>query len=189
MTAAMSDNMILAPDGICKTFDASADGFGRGEAVNAIYIKRLDAAVRDRDPIRAIIRGSTANCDGRTATITSPSQQSQVNLIRQAYRHAGIDDVHETAFFECHGTGTTVGDAIETAAVGEVFGEKGMIIGSVSCSLIRAGSGQGLPDQVKPNVGHGEAASGLNSIIKAVLSLEHRLIPPNIHFKTPSPQS
>ncbi|RJE26620.1 polyketide synthase [Aspergillus sclerotialis] len=171
MTAAMSDNMILSPDGICKTFDASADGFGRGEAVNAIYIKRLDAAIRDNDPIRAVICGSAANCDGRTASIASPSQESQVELIRKAYKQAGIQDVYETAFFECHGTGTAVGDAVEAAAVAEVFGEKGIIIGSV-----------------KPNVGHGEGASGINSIIKAVLSLEHRVIPPNIHFNTPSPQ-
>lgn len=132
MTAAMSDNMILSPDGICKTFDASADGFGRGEAVNALYIKRLDAAIRDNDPIRAVICGSAANCDGRTASIASPSRESQVDLIRKAYKQAGIQDVHETAFFECHGTGTAVGDAVEATAVAEVFGEKGIIIGSVS---------------------------------------------------------
>lgn len=135
MTAAMCDNMILAPDGICKTFDASADGFGRGEAVNAIYIKRLDAAIRDNDPIRAIIRGSAANCDGRTGTITSPSQESQVALIHKAYKQAEIENIHETAFFECHGTGTAAGDFTEAAAVAEVFGQEGMIIGSVSGRL------------------------------------------------------
>lgn len=132
MATAMSDNMVLSPDGICKTFDASADGFGRGEAINALYIKRLDAAIRDNDPIRAVIRGTAANSDGRTTNFSSPSQDSQIELIRKAYRLAGIENVHETAFFECHGTGTSVGDAIETAAVAEVFGERGMVIGSVS---------------------------------------------------------
>lgn len=132
MTMAMSDNMVLAPDGTCKTFDAAADGFGRGEAINAIYIKRLDAAVHDHDPIRAVIRGIAANSDGRTPNISSPSQESQVDLIRKAYKHAGIGDIQETGFFECHGTGTVVGDAVETAAVAEVFGEKGVAIGSVS---------------------------------------------------------
>lgn len=132
MTTAMSDNVVLSPDRICKTFDASADGFGRGEAINALYVKRLDAAIRDHDPIRAVIRGTTANSDGKTSSISSPSQESQVELIRKAYQQAGIEDIQETGFFECHGTGTAVGDAIETAAMAEVFREKGVAIGSVS---------------------------------------------------------
>ncbi|SPB49960.1 unnamed protein product [Aspergillus niger] len=167
----MSDNLVLAPDGRCKTFDASADGYGRGEGINAIFIKPLDAAIRNGDPIRAIIRSTATNSDGRTPNISTPDRESQETLIWRAYSRAGISDPCQTALFECHGTGTTIGDVTETQAVTSVFGEKGIFIGAV-----------------KPNVGHMEGASGLTSVIKAVLSLEHRQIPPNIYFETPHPE-
>lgn len=104
MTMSISDNMILSPDGICKTFDASADGYGRGEAINAIYIKPLEEALRQGDPIRAVIRSTAVNCDGRTPSITTPGSEAQERLIRRAYQKAGIEDIAKTAFFECHGT-------------------------------------------------------------------------------------
>ncbi|OJZ82952.1 hypothetical protein ASPFODRAFT_210761 [Aspergillus luchuensis CBS 106.47] len=171
MSVTMSDNLVLAPDGRCKTFDASADGYGRGEGINAIFIKPLDAAIRDGDPIRAIIRSTATNSDGKTPNISTPDRESQETLIRKAYSRAGISDPCQTALFECHGTGTTIGDVTETQAVTSIFGEKGIFLGAV-----------------KPNVGHMEGASGLTSVIKAVLCLEHRQIPPNIYFETPHPQ-
>ncbi|KAJ5653747.1 hypothetical protein N7490_000750, partial [Penicillium lividum] len=169
MTMSISDNMILSPDGLCKTFDATADGYGRGEAVNAIFIKPLAEAMRQGDPIRSVIRSTTVNCDGRTLSITNPSSQAQERLIRRAYKKAGIDDLSQTAFFECHGTGTIAGDTAETSVVAKVF-PNGIYIGGV-----------------KPNVGHSEGASGLTSIIKATLALEKRVIPPNAHFNNPNP--
>ncbi|GKZ27715.1 hypothetical protein AbraCBS73388_005445, partial [Aspergillus brasiliensis] len=169
-TNAVSETMALSPDGISKTFDAAADGYGRGEAVNAIYIKPLHACLRDGDPVRAVIRSTAVNCDGKTPSITTPGSQAQEALIRKAYRKARISDLSETAFFECHGTGTIAGDTAETSVIAKVFGEKGIHIGAV-----------------KPNLGHSEGASGITSVIKSVLALEHRVLPPNIYFNTPNP--
>ncbi|KAJ5583788.1 hypothetical protein N7450_006452 [Penicillium hetheringtonii] len=161
---------VFSPSGISKSFDASADGYGRGEAVNAVLIKRLGDAIRDGDPIRAVIRSTMVNCDGRSPGITTPSAEAQEKLIFGAYQKASIGDISQTAFVECHGTGTLAGDPIECSAISKIF-PKGVYIGSV-----------------KPNVGHSEGASGLTSLVKAVLSLEHRQIPPNIHFHLPNPR-
>ncbi|KAJ5662751.1 hypothetical protein N7462_011677 [Penicillium macrosclerotiorum] len=161
---------VFSPSGISKCFDASADGYGRGEAVNAVFIKRLDDALRDRDQIRAVIRSSMVNCNGRSPGITTPSAEAQEKLIRETYERASISDLSQTAFIECHGTGTLAGDPIECSAIAKTF-SKEIYIGSV-----------------KANVGHSEGASGLTSLIKAVLSLENRLIPPNIHFHQPNPR-
>ncbi|KAJ5662752.1 hypothetical protein N7462_011678 [Penicillium macrosclerotiorum] len=169
MTISISDNMILSPDGVCKTFDASADGYGRGEAINAIYIKPLAEALRQGDPIRAVIRSTAVNCDGRTPSITTPGSEAQERLIRRAYQKAGIENISQTGFFECHGTGTIAGDTAETSVVAKVFPE-GIHIGAV-----------------KANVGHSEGASGITSIIKSALALEKRIIPPNVHFTSPNP--
>ncbi|KAK5996188.1 Highly reducing polyketide synthase lcsB [Cladobotryum mycophilum] len=170
MTLALSDQGVLSPSGICKTFDAAADGYGRGEAINAVYIKTLSQALHDGDSIRAVIRATSVNCDGRTQGIATPSPEAQEALIRRTYQLAGIRDLSETAIVECHGTGTQVGDPRETLAVGKCFGDKGVIITSV-----------------KPNVGHSEGAAGLTSLIKAILAIEHRQVPPNIYFNTPNP--
>lgn len=170
MTIDMTGQGVLSPDGTCKTFDASADGYSRGEAINAIYIKKLSDAIRDGDPIRAVIRATASNCDGKTGGMSVPSLESHEAMIRHAYKIAGIEDYSSTAFVECHGTGTAVGDPLEVGAIANVFGgHKGVYIGSV-----------------KPNVGHSEGASGLTSIIKAVLALEKKVIPPNINFSTPN---
>ncbi|KAF3491768.1 uncharacterized protein GIQ15_01285 [Arthroderma uncinatum] len=170
MTTKMSDNMVLSPEGVCHTFDEKANGYGRGEAVNAIYIKRLSDALRNGDPIRAVIRSTAANFDGATTAITNPCPLSQEALIRSAYRRAGIQNIFETGFFECHGTATQVGDITETTVIAKLCHGHDAIIGAV-----------------KPNVGHSEGASGLTSVIKAVLALERRTIPPNAHFETPNP--
>ncbi|EED13058.1 polyketide synthase, putative [Talaromyces stipitatus ATCC 10500] len=167
MTMALSDQGVLSPDGICKTFDASANGYGRGEAVNAIYIKKLSKAIEDGDVVRAVIRGTSVNTDGRTNGMLTPSPVAQEALIRQAYKQAGIKNMCETAFVECHGTGTPVGDPLETTAVAKCFGKEGVLITSV-----------------KPNVGHSEGAAGITSLIKSILAIEHRQVPPNIHFTT-----
>jgi acyl transferase domain-containing protein len=167
----MSAQMTLSPDGSSKTFDASADGYARGDGVTALYVKRLDEAIRDGNPVRAIIRSSSSNADGRTPGMTMPSTDAQEALIRRCYEAAGLD-FSETAMVECHGTGTAVGDPMEVAAIARCFGEKGVYIGSV-----------------KPNLGHGEGASAITSVAKAVLALENKTILPNIKFNTPNPAS
>ncbi|KAH0435679.1 polyketide synthase [Colletotrichum camelliae] len=171
MTAFMTEKGVLSPEGHCRTFSADANGYARGEAVTAVFVKPLDAAIRDGNPIRAVLRSVVSNSDGKTQGIAQPSTESQEALMRKAYRDAGITDLSKTAFVECHGTGTPVGDPIETNAVARVFGDAGVFIGSV-----------------KPNLGHSEGASGLTSLIKAVLSLENRTIPPNIKFTSGNPK-
>jgi acyl transferase domain-containing protein len=127
----MSDYKALSPSGICKTFDADADGYGRGEAINAVFIKNLDDALQRSDPVRAVIRATAINSDGKVAMTGEPRAEGQEQVIRSAYRKAGINDFSETGFFECHGTGTQKGDVIETSVVASVFTD-GIIMGSVS---------------------------------------------------------
>ena len=170
MTTAMTEQGIMSKDGMCKTFSAEANGYARGEAVTAIYVKPLADAIRDGNPVRAIIRATSHNADGKTPGLSQPSTDAQEALMRRAYQLAGITDYSQTAMVECHGTGTAIGDPIEARAVARVFGEKGVYIGSV-----------------KPNFGHTESASGLVSLIKMVKALERRTIPPNIRFMTPNP--
>ena len=136
MTIAMSEQGVLSPTGSCNTFDASADGYSRGEAINGIYIKKLSDAIRDGNPIRAIIRSTSTNSDGKTQGIACPSVQSHESMIRQAYKAARIDDFSQTAFVECHGTGTPVGDPLEAQAVANVFGDHDVFIGSVCSEFI-----------------------------------------------------
>ncbi|KAI1497192.1 hypothetical protein F5X99DRAFT_423743 [Biscogniauxia marginata] len=170
-TASMTQEGIMSPEGSCKTFDARADGYGRGEAVNAIYIKPLSDAIRDGNPIRAIIRNTGVNQDGQSTGLFATSVVAQEALMRKAYADAGLNPA-ETAMVECHGTGTPVGDPVEAISVGNVFGQQnGIIIGSV-----------------KPNLGHSEASAGISSLMKAVLALEHKTIPPNIKFEVPNPR-
>jgi acyl transferase domain-containing protein len=132
MTIAMCEQGVLSPTGRCKTFDADADGYVRGEAINAICIKKLSDAIRDNDPIRAVIRATASNCDGKTPGISCPNSESHEAMIRQAYQIAQLNNFSETAFVECHGTGTSIGDPLETHAVANVFGDSGVYIGSVS---------------------------------------------------------
>lgn len=172
MTMAMTEQGVLSPEGISKSFDADADGYGRGEGINAVLVKKLDDAIRDGDPIRAVIRATASNCDGKTAGISMPSPEAHEAMIRRAYHVAGIRDFSQTAFVEAHATGTPIGDPLELRAIARVFGNHlGTYIGSI-----------------KPNIGHGEGASGLSSLIKAALALENRTIPPNIYFNNPNPK-
>lgn len=171
MTAGLTEQGILSKDGSCKTFSADANGYARGEACAAIYVKPLSDAIRDGNPVRAVIRATSHNFDGKTPGMSQPSTDAQEALMRRAYKVAGISDFSQTAMVECHGTGTPTGDPIETKAVARVFGEKGVYIGSV-----------------KPNLGHSEGASGLVSLIKMTMALENRIIPPQIRFTSPNPK-
>jgi acyl transferase domain-containing protein len=128
-----------SPSGKCHTFDIKADGYIKAEGVNAVVLKRLDDAIRDGDPIRAVIRGTATNSDGRTPGIASPSADAQATAIRAAYAHAGIHDIGATSYVECHGTGTPAGDPVEVAGLSSVFTESRssdhpLIIGSVCFS-------------------------------------------------------
>lgn len=127
--------------GRCHTFDAKADGYIKSEAVNMLLLKGLDDAIRDGDPIRAVIRGSATNSDGWTAGIASPNPKAQAAAIRDAYSNAGISDLTATSYLECHGTGTQAGDPVEAAGVASVFSttrraDDPLIIGSVRKYLI-----------------------------------------------------
>ena len=104
----MTEQGVISPTGSCKSFDANADGYARGEAVSALYIKKLSDAIRDGDTVRAVIRSTCVNNDGKTVGITSPSTEAHEALIRRGHKIAGIHDVSKTAMIECHGTGTKV---------------------------------------------------------------------------------
>jgi acyl transferase domain-containing protein len=164
---------MLGPDGKSYAFDSRANGYGRGEGVGTIVIKRLRDALAAGDPIRAVIRETYLNQDGKTETITSPSQPAQEALIRECYRRAGLSP-RDTQYFEAHGTGTPTGDPIEARAIAAVFGAD-------RAERLRIGS-------VKTNIGHTEAASGLAGLIKVVLAMEKGQIPPSVNFDKPNPK-
>ena len=135
-------NGLASPSGLCHTFDAKADGYIKSEAVNTVIVKRLEDAIRDCDPIRAVIRGSATNSDGWTAGIASPSPEAQAAVTRQAYANAGIADFNSTTYLECHGTGTRAGDPIEVKGVASVFcsnrpPDQPLLIGSVCCATAK----------------------------------------------------
>ncbi|ACK67006.1 Beta-ketoacyl synthase [Rippkaea orientalis PCC 8801] len=166
----LSQMKALAKDGRCKTFDTAADGYGRGEGCGIIVLKRLSDAIADRDQILAIIRGSAINHDGSSSGLTVPNGLAQEQVIKAALNNGNIapDQVN---YIEVHGTGTALGDPIEVEALGNVYGvtrnaENPLILGSV-----------------KTNIGHLEAAAGIASLIKVILTLQHQKIPANLHLK------
>jgi acyl transferase domain-containing protein/NADPH:quinone reductase-like Zn-dependent oxidoreductase/acyl carrier protein/NADP-dependent 3-hydroxy acid dehydrogenase YdfG len=162
---------MLAPDGRCKTFDASADGYVRGEGCGVVVLKRLRDAQRAGDRVLAVIRGSAVNHDGRSNGLTAPNGFAQEAVIRAALADADAEP-DSIDYVEAHGTGTPLGDPIELRALGRVFGgrTRPLVVGSV-----------------KTNVGHLEAAAGVAGLIKVVLALRHGEIPPHANFRTPSP--
>ncbi|RPI01850.1 MAG: acyltransferase domain-containing protein, partial [Calditrichaeota bacterium] len=164
---------MLAPGGRCRTFDASAEGYVRGEGCGIIILKRLRDAVQDGDPILAVVRGTAINQDGRTNGLTAPNSLAQVRVIEGALQDAGLA-ASQIDYIETHGTGTILGDPIEVEAIAQVMKnrpiEKPVYIGSV-----------------KTNIGHLEASAGIAGIIKTVLALKHGIIPPHLHFKTANP--
>ncbi|NJK65044.1 MAG: acyltransferase domain-containing protein, partial [Synechococcaceae cyanobacterium SM2_3_1] len=174
LTIALSRLRALAPDGRCKTFDAAADGYGRGEGCGVVLLKRLSQAQADGDPILALIRGSAVNHDGPSSGLTVPNGLAQQALLRQALSNAKLSP-QQISFVEAHGTGTALGDPIEVEALGAVLGQG------------RSPDHPLLISSIKTNVGHLEAAAGMASLLKVILSFQHEAIPPHLHFKTPNP--
>ena len=172
--SALSRARMLAADGKCKTFDAAADGFVRGEGCGVVVLKRLEDAVADGDRILALIRGSAVNQDGPSSGLTAPNGPSQESVIRDALANAAVSP-QDVSYVEAHGTGTSLGDPIEVQALGAIFGP-----GREAATPLLIGS-------LKTNVGHLEAAAGVSGLIKVVLSLQHREIPQHLHFQKPSP--
>ncbi|MGH2479615.1 MAG: type I polyketide synthase, partial [Ktedonobacteraceae bacterium] len=174
MTIAESKGGFLSPDGRCKTFDASANGYARGEGAGVVLIKPLSRAQADGDPIYALIRGTAVTQDGHTNGITVPNPAAQETAMRLACQRAGILP-HQLQYVEAHGTGTPVGDPLEARAIGTVV------------STDRPAGEQCIVSSVKTNIGHLEAAAGVAGLTKTALSLKHRQIPPHVHFHTPNP--
>ena len=169
-----SQALMLSPEGRCKAFDASANGFVRGEGAGMVLLKRLSRAIADGDPIHGVIIGTALNQDGHTNGISLPSSEAQARLVRDACADAGVAP-SEIGFVEAHGTGTAVGDPIEAHALAAALcedrsEEAPLIIGSV-----------------KTNLGHLETAAGVAGLVKALLVLKHRRIPASLHFETPNP--
>lgn len=170
---AFSKAGMISPTGRISTFDASANGFVRGEGVGMIVIKPLSRAQADGDRIHAVIEATVSNQDGATNTITAPSQQAQIAMLRDLFVATGITPA-DVGFVEAHGTGTPIGDPIEAGAIGTVIGQNSpdrpVFVGSC-----------------KANVGHLESGAGITGLIKATMAVKTGTVAPNIHFKTPNP--
>jgi amino acid adenylation domain-containing protein len=168
------DEGIVSPDGHCRAFDAAARGTVWGDGVGIVLLKRLADAIADGDTIHAVIRGTAVNNDGSVKVgFTAPSVEGQAAVIARAHAAAGIEPA-SISYIEAHGTGTTLGDPIEVAALSEVFGAAA----PASCAI----------GTVKSNLGHLDAAAGVAGLIKTTLALAHREIPPSLHFEQPNPK-
>ncbi|GAB4197021.1 MAG: hypothetical protein Tsb002_30800 [Wenzhouxiangellaceae bacterium] len=174
VTMSLTKAGMMAPDGRCKTFDESANGYVRSEGVGLVMLKRLSQAQRDGDQIYAVIRGSASNQDGKSSGISAPNGEAQQKVVLAACTDAGILP-GQLDYVEAHGTGTALGDPIEVNALGEV-----LKIGAEPDTYCAIGS-------VKTNIGHAESAAGIASLIKATLVLKHQLIPPSLNFNNPNP--
>ena len=173
ITREMADLQLLSPEGRCKSFDASADGFVRGEGCGMVVLKRLSEAEADGDRIWAVIRGSAFNQNGATAGATVPNGPAQERLIEQALSQAGVTPA-EVDYLEAHGAGSAFGDPIEVQSAAAVYGrgreaDRPLLIGSV-----------------KTNIGHLESAAGIAGLIKAVLAMKQGVIPRHLYFENPS---
>ncbi|MGD0282879.1 MAG: beta-ketoacyl synthase N-terminal-like domain-containing protein, partial [Dissulfurispiraceae bacterium] len=165
---------MLSPDGRCKTFDASADGYVRSEGCGVVVLKRLSQALADKDSVLAVIRGSAVNQDGSSNGLTAPNGLAQEAVIRRALLAARISP-QEVSYVEAHGTGTSLGDPVEVKALGTVYRrdktvKEPLVLGSV-----------------KANIGHTEAAAGIAGLMKVVLAMQNRCIPTQLHYKRVNP--
>ncbi len=163
----------LSPDGRCKTFDAAANGFVRGEGCGVVVLKRLSDALADRDRVLCLIRGSAVNQDGGSAGLTAPNVLAQEKLLREALSAARVSPL-SVSYIEAHGTGTPLGDPMEIEALCEAYGGEGG-----ACAI----------GSVKTNIGHLEAAAGVSGLIKVVLALRHEAILPHLHLAALNPAS
>ncbi|HEX7843260.1 MAG TPA: SDR family NAD(P)-dependent oxidoreductase [Kofleriaceae bacterium] len=175
LTIVFSKAGMMAADGRCKTFDAAADGYVRGEGCGVVVLKRLADALADGDQVLAIVRGSAVNQDGLSNGLTAPNGLAQEAVIRAALARAGISP-QDVSYVEAHGTGTPLGDPIEVGALGAVLMPERPR--DRPCALA----------SVKTNIGHLEAAAGIAGLIKTVLALVHREIPPHLHLHTINPK-
>lgn len=166
---------MLAPDGRCKTFDAAADGFTRGEGCGVLVLQRLSEARAAGHRVLAVVRGSAVNQDGASSGLSVPNGPAQAKVLRRALQVAGVAP-SEVDYVEAHGTGTVLGDPIEVEALGAVYGEN-----RPGDRPLRIGS-------IKTNVGHLESASGVAGICKVILCLQRESIPPHLHFREPNPR-
>lgn len=174
MFIALSKASMLARDGRCKTFDASADGYARGEGCGVVVLKRLSDAIADGDQVLALIRGTAINHDGPSSGLTAPNGPAQTLVIEDALANGGVAAA-DVSYVESHGTGTSLGDPIEVRALAAAYGknrpaDRPLVIGSL-----------------KSNIGHLEGAAGVAGLIKLVLSLQHREIPRSLHVHQPNP--
>ncbi len=175
LTQLRANAQMLSPDGQCKAFDASANGFVRGEGCGMVVLKRLSDAQADGDRIWGVVLGSAVNQDGASAGLTVPSGTAQARVIEEALLQAGVDP-QEVDYLEAHGTGTEVGDPIELNAATEIYGrgrepDRPLLVGSV-----------------KTNVGHLEPAAGVAGLMKVLLSMHRGVIPKHLHFNSPNPR-
>lgn len=161
----------LSPDGKCYSFDHRANGYGRGEGVACVILKPLVQALKDGDMIRAVIRNTGINQDGKTPGVTFPNAKSQKSLSHRVYTEVGLDPL-DTTYVETHGTGTQAGDPVEASALFATFGKE-------RSEPLQIGS-------IKSNIGHLEGASGVTGLIKTVLMLERERILPNYEFEAPN---
>jgi len=169
-----SKSRMLAPDGRCKTFDASADGYVRGEGCGVVVLKTLSSAKADGNRILAVIRASAVNQDGRSGGLTAPNGPAQEAVIREALAAAGVAP-HEISYLEAHGTGTSLGDPIEVQA---------------ACTVLCQDRSADQPlalGSIKTNIGHLEAAAGVAGLVKVILALQHKAIPPHLHLTKKNP--
>ena len=174
VTVALSKGGFMSPTGHCWTFDANADGFVRAEGCAVVVLKRLSDAIAAGDAVLGVIRGSAVNQDGTATTLSAPNGLAQADLVRAALRNAGLTP-NDISLLEAHGTGTELGDPIETDALGEVYSRRDPALGP--CWL----------GSLKSNFGHMEAAAGLAGLIKALLVLRHGTVPPHALFTAANP--
>lgn len=178
---AFTESGMLSSDFKCKTFDASANGYVRGEGVGAIMLKPLAAAKKDGDQIYAVVKGSAVNHGGRTNSLTAPSPTAQSRVITKAFKQAGIDP-KTISYIEAHGTGTKLGDPIETEGLKMALQSLYKDYGYQFDGSKHVGIGS-----VKTNIGHLEAAAGIAGIIKVLLAMKHKTLPPSLHYEQENP--